>query len=82
MHVAEVCDPISDALEIMAPTRADYKFNLSGKNIMEQTDVTNHTITQGIASSLTLPQPALQIENRTLILWRDRAWGIPINQDA
>jgi hypothetical protein len=36
---------------------------------MEQTDVTNHTITQGIASpsnqiwddSLTLPQPALQI---------------------
>jgi hypothetical protein len=50
MHLAEVCDPILDAVEIMAPARADDKFNLFAKNIMEQTDVTNHTITQGIAS--------------------------------
>jgi len=50
LHAAEVCKPISEVVEMMVQARADDKDNLSGQNILEHTDVTNHTVTQGIAS--------------------------------
>jgi hypothetical protein len=49
LPAAEVFEPISEAVEMMVQARADDN-NLSGHTILEQADVTNHTVTQGIAS--------------------------------
>lgn len=50
LHAAEVCEPISEAVEMMVQARADDNNNLSGQTILEQADATNHAVTQVIAS--------------------------------
>ena len=50
LHAADVSEPVLEAVEMMVQARAEDKNNLSCQNILEHTDVTNHTVTQVIAS--------------------------------